>query len=86
MSVTLANPAPPRMTKSVARTADDRELIHVDVTSSRRPGAAPTGVRPHYLAAPAPMGAFVDDITPGSPPSGCATRGGNPGPTGAVTR
>ena len=37
MSVTIANHAPPRTTQSVAKTADARELIYLDVTSHDGP-------------------------------------------------
>jgi hypothetical protein len=83
MSATLANPAP-RMIKPVAKTADDRELIHVDVTphSGRvrtdPPAALPGGAD----------GAFVDDITARVAAQGLPrdSATGTPGRTGAVTR
>ncbi len=85
MSVTIANHAPPRTTRSVARTADGRELI-LDATSHDGQVYTDLGVRPHYPAAPAPMGPFVDDITAGVTVQRLRAEAGTPVPTAAVAR
>jgi|GEM_PF-3235551 len=86
MSVTNANHAPPRMTQSMAKTADGRELIYLDVTSHEGPVYTDLRVRPHCLAAPAPVGAFVDDITTGVTAQRLRAAAGTPVPTAAVAR